>query len=658
MSIIKMTGSEVSIDGDVATVYVPKAYKHMIGIMKSRSDVIKEELSVRKVRFEVASGIAKDSPVNAGESVAHLVEQIPMCLLPSWDVVALDFETSGVDSRFCDIYAFALTDCASLRTVYYDIRSEDNLIGQLVSYLRGKTVVVHNMSFERKLLDRIGASDYQIVDTMILAYLDNSERPKGLKSLAKELFNLNMVEYKQLVGTGKKEISYLDVPRDKAAQYCGEDTYVTALLYNKLKNEVNPMLVDLDHRTAHSCIDLECAGIVVDYERLESLESKVRNWIELITKKMYFLAGQELNLGSPKQLNEVIYTKLKIVPTKDCYTDKGALSTSEAAINSLVQHGVRSPFLALLLKYRELTKILGTYILPIIKYTDSGKKRLYTSLLYCGTGTGRFASSDPNLQNLPASGLGKEVRACLIAPKGSSILTLDYSQIEICILAHLMNDQGVIESIKNGVDMHTATASKVFKLPLDGISKDMRSRAKKLNFSKIYGEGITATAKALAITKDEALEIEQMYYDAFPSIKNTINQEILSCKLLGYTSTLLGRKRWLPDINSPREYMRARAERQTFNTVIQGTASEVARCLCIRIREELSPKYPMVKFILQVHDEFVFEVPDDQIESFSRDLADIAVKPFNINGYTDELLVLRVPLKVEIGVGKNYADAK
>jgi DNA polymerase-1 len=236
------------------------------------------------------------------------------------------------------------------------------------------------------------------------------------------------------------------------------------------------------------------------------------------------------------------------------------------------------------------------------------------------------------------------------------IITMDYSQIEIRILAHLMNDPNVIEAIKNGHDMHAATASSIFKVLLEEVTKEQRSVGKNLNFSKIYGQGITATARSLSISKEEAMEHEKKYYEAFPSIKETINLEINKCRSNGYTMTLLGHKRWLPDINSRDNYKRARAERQTFNTVIQGTAAEVARCCMIRIVEELLPKYKDLKLILQVHDEFVLEVPEDVVQLVERDLRELAEDPFLIDG--ERLLELRVPLTVDISIADNYGDSK
>jgi DNA polymerase-1 len=413
-ALLNYTGATWTKDEDVVTVYIPENYKHLQSKFNESIEELKTSLGARKVRFSIGEPNNIIENISLEPTKNAVLIETDFSKIPHYETFALDFETSGVDALTCEVYAYAITDCETLTTHYVDLRNIPRGMDALVEYVKGRRVVVHNASYEKKILDRFGAdsSTYEIIDTMILVYTENSSAKKGLKEQAKSRYGISMVSFKELTNNGK--ISYLDVPIDKAASYCGDDTYVTAKLYNDLYEKADSRLLNLDHRCAMACIELEKSGIQVDRPRLEKLGNTIAALIDKIENRIYLLAGRELNLNSPKQLNELVYGTLGVPTKKYTYTKTGGLSTSEDVINQLVVDGVKQPILQLLLKYREYNKILGTYIKPILKLTEGGK-RLYTSLNYCGTETYRFSSSSPNLQNLPASGVGKEVRKCLIA---------------------------------------------------------------------------------------------------------------------------------------------------------------------------------------------------------------------------------------------------
>lgn len=485
-------------------------------------------------------------------------------------------------------------------------------------------------------------------DTMIASYLINpSERRHNMDDLAEKYLNYKTITFKELVGTGKNAVSITDVPMDKLAEYAVEDADITLRLYNifspmleqkglaKLFNNLEIPLIEV-------LAEMERTGVKIDTAHFDVMKKNTMSMLAEIEKNIYKEAGQEFNINSTKELASILFDKLGLKTVKKTKT---GFSTDIKVLETL--QGTH-PIIDYLISYRTLSKLQNTYIETLPKLISPKTGRIHTSFNQTVTATGRLSSSDPNLQNIPARDeYGKKIRTGFIPEKGSLIMSADYSQIELRLAAHFSNDDNMLKAFREGIDIHSMTASSVFGVSLDEIKPDMRRQAKIINFATIYGVSPYGLSQQAEISvKDAALFIEK-YFATYPGFREYIDRTIAFAKEHGYVETLLGRQRPVPEITSTTVFMREGAERVAINMPIQGTSADMIKIAMIQIQKDITDNKMKSKMIIQVHDELVFEAAEDELE----DLKSI------VKSRMEKAVDLNVPVVVDIGVGKNWEEA-
>jgi DNA polymerase-1 len=384
------------------------------------------------------------------------------------------------------------------------------------------------------------------------------------------------------------------------------------------------------------------AGVRIDSDKLEGISKELEREIEGIGRRIYFLAGEEFNINSPKQLSRVLFHTLGFQPGKKTKT---GFSTEMGVLEDLAEsHELPREILT----YRSLTKLKATYIdvLPALINPKTG--RVHTSFNQTITSTGRLSSSEPNLQNIPVRGeWGRRIRETFIAEKDNLLISADYSQVELRLLAHLSNDQGLIDAFRNDLDIHSRTAAEIFGIPEEKVTTDLRRIAKTVNFGVIYGISPFGLSETLSISRDEAKKYIEQYFRRHPGVKNYIENSIHEARNNGYVTTLFGRRRAIPEIRSKNASVRQQGERLAMNSPIQGTAADIIKIAMIRILEKFTERRLKAKMILQVHDELLFELPESELET----VTGIVRKEM------EEVITLAVPLRVDMNYGKNWAEA-
>ncbi len=485
-------------------------------------------------------------------------------------------------------------------------------------------------------------------DTMIASYLLNPGKPShGLDAIALEYLNYKTITYAEVTGTGKKQISFSAVDVKTATRYSGEDADIALRLKQKLaqmlqEQNLDKLFRELEMPLMEVLADMERAGVKIDPIVLNAISHKLEREINNIEIIIYELAGMTFNINSPKQLAEILFGKLQLAPQKKTKT---GFSTNVDVLEELAHI---HPLPAEILKYRTLAKLKSTYVDALPAMINPRTGRLHTSLNQTVTATGRLSSSDPNLQNIPIrTDLGREIRRAFIAEPGASLLSADYSQVELRILAHLSGDTALIKTFQEDEDIHTRTASEIFSLAPEEITSEMRRKAKAVNFGIIYGISAFGLAQDIGVSNNEAKRYIDSYFSRYPRVREFINQIISDAKTKGYVTTLFGRRRFIPEIASSTAAVRSFGERTAVNTPIQGTAADLIKLAMINIQSELKQRKLRSQMILQVHDELVFEVPDDEIETMKQ----------LVKEKMEGALALSIPIKVDMGVGKNWDEA-
>ena len=506
--------------------------------------------------------------------------------------------------------------------------------------------VGQNIKYDLLVLGHYGISVKGIsFDTMIASYLLNPGKTShGLESIALEYLNYKTMTYAEVTGSGKKQISFSAVDVKTATRYSGEDADITLRLKQTLapllkEQNIEKLFRDLEMPLMEVLADMERIGVKIDADFLKNMSAKLGTEIVQIERTIYGLAGTEFNINSPKQLAEILFKKLALTPIKKTKT---GFSTNVDVLEELAHV---HPLPAEILKYRTLAKLKSTYIdaLPLMINPKTG--RLHTSLNQTVTATGRLSSSDPNLQNIPIrTELGREIRRAFIAEQGSSLLSADYSQIELRVLAHMSQDQSLIRTFQEDEDVHTRTASEIFGLPQEEITSEMRRKAKAVNFGIIYGISAFGLAQDIGVSNSEAKRYIDNYFARYPGVREFLDRTIEEAKTKGSVFTLLGRRRFIPELASSNAAVRSFGERMAVNTPIQGTAADLIKLAMINIQKRLKREERRSKMILQVHDELVFEVPDPEIDAMKK----LAREEM------EGVLKLIVPIKVDMGVGKNW----
>jgi DNA polymerase-1 len=485
-------------------------------------------------------------------------------------------------------------------------------------------------------------------DTMVASYLlAPNERRHNMDDLAEKYLNYKTITYKDLVGSGKSAVPLEEVPLDRISEYAIEDADITYRLYAVFKNKIeeedlSSLFHDIEMPLIPVLADMERAGVKIDTGHFRKLEAQNLKMLKEVEEKIYDSAGRAFNINSTRELSQVLFDELRL---KSQRKTKTGLSTDIRVLESL--QGAH-PVIDHLISYRTLSKLKNTYIDTLPKLISKKTGRIHTSYNQTVAATGRLSSSDPNLQNIPArEELGKSIRRGFVPEKGCVLMSADYSQIELRVTAHLSGDENMIRAFKDGIDIHAMTASSVFGVPIKSVTPDMRRQAKVINFATIYGVSPFGLSQQAEIGVREAAEFIRIYFEAYPGIKKYVESTIEFARKNGYVKTMLGRKRGIADINSETSFRREGAERVAINTPIQGTSADMIKIAMINISDEFKKKKLKTKMIMQVHDELVFEAPDGEKDTVKK----IVIEKM------EHALDLSVPIKVDIGIGKNWEEA-
>jgi DNA polymerase-1 len=473
----------------------------------------------------------------------------------------------------------------------------------------------------------------------------------NINLLAETYLNYSMVHIESLIGKkGKNQSNMSEVEIEKIAEYAGEDADITLQLKDvfvpKLKeNKMDKLFHEVENPLVPVLAQMEKTGVKVDTAALGELSKTLETDMKMREDKIFELAGTPFNIGSPKQLGEVLFDRMKLDP-KAKKTKTGQYATGEDILSKLESD---NEIISHILDYRELQKLKSTYIDALPALISPRDGRIHTSFNQAVTATGRLSSTNPNLQNIPIrTERGKEIRKAFVPhSKEFTILSADYSQIELRIMASFSKDQTMIEAFQKGIDIHTSTASKVFKVPLTEVNSDMRRKAKTINFGIIYGISAFGLGARLNITRKEAAEIIEAYFEQFPAVKKYMDDSIRKARECEYAETLLGRRRYLRDINSRNMTDRGFAERNAINAPIQGTAADMIKLAMIRIHDWLTKEKLQSKMILQVHDELVFDAHKEEVEVLQKQVEEIMTNA----------LPLDVPMEIGLGTGNNWLEA-
>jgi DNA polymerase-1 len=512
------------------------------------------------------------------------------------------------------------------------------------------------MKYDFIILKNNGIEVKPLEDTMLLSYtLDAGNNRHNMDTLSEIHLSHKTISYKELVGKGKKQLSFSDINLEEATKYAAEDADITLRLYNLLLSRVNDEKLNKIYEIFEKPMikllaKLETNGIKIDDTYLKRLSKKFEERLKKMEKEIYKISGKEFNIGSPKQLGEIIYNDLKIAKLKK--TKKGSLATSAKILEDLALTGHKFP--NLILEWRQVSKLKSTYTDALQEHISKKTKRVHTSFLLAATNTGRLASIVTNLQNIPIKTLdGKEIRKAFIAEKNNILISADYNQIEMRILADLADVKELKKAFKNDQDIHALTASQVFNVPINKVNEEFRRKAKAINFGLIYGITQYGLAKQISVSNQEALDFINSYFKKFPEIKDYMNSTLNTCRKQGYVTNIFGRRIHLKGINDKNFSVRSFQERAAINAPIQGSAADIIRLAMIKIDKILEQdKTNNTKMLLQIHDELIFEclIKDEvQIKKI--------IKEAMISVSSSEYHMFSVPLEVSINSGDNWGEA-
>jgi DNA polymerase-1 len=574
--------------------------------------------------------------------------------------VSLDTETtsrSPVEAELVGI-SFSIREGEGW---YLPVRNKDMFSGQYCDPARSMELlkplledgsirkIGQNIKYDQIVLMNHGIALGGVAfDTMVASYLlSPHERRHNLDDLAKKYLDYKTITYKDIAGSGRGAVPIEEVPLERIAVYAIEDADVTFRLYRifgkRLENEgLSSLFRDIEMPLIGVLADMERAGVKIDVGYFKKLEKKNREMLRQAEEKVYDAAGRRFNINSTRELSQVLFDELRLKPQRKTKT---GLSTDIRVLENLKgEHQIIDH----LILYRTLSKLKNTYIDSLPKLVSKESGRIHTSYNQTVAATGRLSSSDPNLQNIPVrEELGKSIRRGFVPEEGSLLMSADYSQIELRVTAHLSNDANMIRAFNEGIDIHSMTASLVFGVPIEEITPEMRRQAKVVNFATIYGVSPFGLSRQAEIGIKEAAEFIRIYFEMYPGIKEYVDRTISFARENGYVKTMLGRKREIPDINSETSFRREGAERIAINTPIQGTSADMIKVAMINISDEFKKKGLKTKMIMQVHDELVFEVPEEEREGVEAIVHD----------KMEHALELKVPLKVDVAVGKNWEEA-
>ena len=577
--------------------------------------------------------------------------------------IAIDTETTSLDSHQAKLVGISLSTKIG-QACYIPIGHnngknliEKNIINKIKPVLQDKSIkkIGQNIKFDYIILYHRGIDMNSMEDTMLMSYaLDAGKNRHNMDALSEIHLGHETISYKDLVGTGKKQINFSEVDIKLAKKYAAEDADITYRLYKiflkNLKSEKLLNIYEIFEKPLIKILALmEINGVKVDKKFLKLLSDKFEKKINNLEKEIFKLSKKEFNIGSTKQLGEVMYNEMKISSMKK--TKKGSFATSAQVLEDLAFKGHKLP--KLVLDWRQVAKLKNTYSDSLQEHINPTSKRVHTSFLLAATSTGRLASSDPNLQNIPIkSEDGKDIRKSFIAEDKYTLISADYNQIEMRILADLADVQELKKAFKNNEDIHSLTASQVFNTNVNNVDSNMRRKAKTINFGIIYGISQYGLAKQIGVSNIEAKDFLNSYFLKFPEIKDYMESTIKFCRRSGYVNNIFGRRTHITGINDKNFNVRNFQERAAINAPIQGSASEIMRMAMIRIYEKFKEmKNLECKILLQIHDELIFEVKNGEAKKYSKIIQDemSSVKDSDLHSFS-------IPLLVDVNVGDNWGE--
>ncbi|MDB4135506.1 DNA polymerase I [Gammaproteobacteria bacterium] len=622
----------------------------------------KEDKKVANVQ-EVAQNLAPSKPIGAYKTILNKKD------LEEWSekldackVFAIDTETDSLNTVSANLVGISLSvkegeGCyIPLKHEYescptqIDLELVVSIIGSSIEKNKHKAVG-QNLKFDIPILARHGiALDTFHADTMLMSYVLNSTATRhGMDKLAEFYLNYTTVKYKEVTGTASKQINFSAVEIEVASNYAAEDADITLRLFNKLEDLLKDkptqlkLLNDIEYPLVHVLSKIEQNGAKIDKDKLAEHSKELSEKIADLSAQAFVISGEEFNLDSPKQLLEILYEKLKLPILKK--TPKGQPSTNEETLQRLSEE-YELP--GIILQYRTLAKLKSTYTDSLIKIENPLTKRIHTSYQQAVTSTGRLSSTEPNLQNIPIrTAEGRRIREAFVPEKGNVLISADYSQIELRIMAHLSKDKNLTHAFNNNFDIHSATAAEVFGVNLEDVTQDQRRSAKAINFGLMYGMSAFGLTRQLDIPRAEAQKYLDTYFERYTGVKDYIANTKAQAKEDMFVETIMGRRLYLKEINAGNGLRRQAAERAAINAPLQGSAADIIKKAMIDIQDFLEKEMPKVKVIMQVHDELIFEAPKENAEEVLS----------TMKGMMEKAVKLDIPLIADAAIGDNWNEA-
>ncbi|MCC9063122.1 DNA polymerase I [Flavobacterium piscisymbiosum] len=572
--------------------------------------------------------------------------------------VCFDTETTGLDALHAELVgmSFAYEKGKAFYVPFPESQEEAQiLVDKFKPFFENENIekIGQNLKYDLKILSNYGVIvKGKLFDTMIAHYLINPDMRHNMDILAETYLKYSPKSIETLIGKkGKNQITMRDVALEDIKEYAAEDADITLQLKELFtaeldKTETKKLFDEIEIPLVSVLADMETEGIRLDVEFLSIMSKEMDIEIKSLEEKIYETAGEKFNLASPKQLGDILFDKLKIGGAKQKKTKTGQYATGEEVLTYLAND---NPIVKQILDWRQMVKLQSTYILALPEQVDKKTLRVHTDYMQTVAATGRLSSNNPNLQNIPIrTERGRQIRKAFVArDENHTLISADYSQIELRIIAALSGEENMIAAFKNGEDIHKATAAKVFDVPLDEVSREQRSNAKTVNFGIIYGVSAFGLSNQTSLSRSESAALIEAYYKTYPRLRSYINEQIEFARENGYVQTILGRRRYLKDINSANAVVRSAAERNAVNAPIQGSAADVIKIAMINIHKKLKEENWKSRMLLQVHDELVFDVHNDELEK---------IQPM-IKHEMENAFMMSVPLDVELGLGKDWLEA-
>ncbi|WP_026728612.1 DNA polymerase I [Flavobacterium denitrificans] len=572
--------------------------------------------------------------------------------------VCFDTETTGIDALHAELVgmSFAFEKGKAFYVPFPESQEEaQTLIDKFVPFFENEKIekIGQNLKYDLKILANYGITvKGKLFDTMIAHYLINPDMRHNMDILAETYLKYSPKSIEDLIGKkGKNQLSMRDVPLEDIKEYAAEDADITLQLKEIFtteldKTETKKLFDEIEIPLVSVLAAMETEGIRLDVDFLKGMSSEMDVEIKSLEQKIYETAGEKFNLASPKQLGDILFEKMKIGGAKQKKTKTGQYATGEEVLTYLANE---NPIVKDILDWRQMVKLQSTYILALPEQVDNKTQRVHTDYMQTVAATGRLSSNNPNLQNIPIrTERGRQIRKAFVArDENHTLISADYSQIELRIIAALSGEENMIKAFQDGEDIHKATAAKVFNVALDEVSREQRSNAKTVNFGIIYGVSAFGLSNQTSLSRSESAALIDAYYKTYPRLKSYISEQVEFAREKGYVQTILGRRRYLKDINSANAVVRSAAERNAVNAPIQGSAADVIKIAMINIHKKLRDENWKSKMLLQVHDELVFDVHNDELDK---------IQPM-IKHEMENAFKMAVPLEVELGMGKDWLEA-